>query len=83
MNKTDKMILLGVKLYRQKHYLCARIIHFFLRLFRQCDISVEADISDNVHFCHKGFGIVINPNCKIGGGHCDSTLRYIGRVISE
>lgn len=38
----------------------------FMRIYYQCDISFEADISDNVYFCHGGFGTVINPKAIIG-----------------
>ena len=39
-----------------------------MRIVCTCDIPFQADIDDSVHFNHNGFGIVINPLCKVGEG---------------
>ena len=80
MNKTNRIIHFGIRMNRKKHYFISKLIHGLLRLFRQCDISMSADIDDSVYFCHKAFGVIINPNCKIGGGHNYSTLCDFRRI---
>lgn len=38
-----------------------------LRWYYHCDIPPSLNLK-GVYFCHKGFGIVINPNATIGEG---------------
>lgn len=57
---------LGRKLYRSEHKKTAKLIRLYMRIVCTCDIPFEADIDDSVHFNHNGFGIVINPLCKVG-----------------
>ena len=38
-----------------------------MRVICHCDISSKTDLTD-VYLCHNGFGIVINPESKIGKG---------------
>lgn len=59
---------LGRKTYRSGHKKIAGLIRFYMRIVCNCDIPFEADIDDSVHFNHNGFGIVINPLCKVGEG---------------
>ena len=59
---------LGRKLYRSEHKKTAKLIRLYMRIVCTCDIPFEADIDDSVHFNHNGFGIVINPLCRVGEG---------------
>lgn len=38
-----------------------------MKLYYQCDILPETDISETTYFCHNAFGVVINPNAIIEG----------------
>lgn len=38
-----------------------------MRVYYHCDIPYTANVK-GVYFCHKGFGVVINPDAKIGSG---------------
>ncbi len=51
----------------------------FLRFYYCCDIPKEANI-EGVYFCHRGFGIVINPNAKIGEGTIIQHSVTIGEI---
>ena len=57
---------IGRKAYRHEHKKVAGLIRLYMRIVCTCDIPFQADIDDSVHFNHNGFGIVINPSCKIG-----------------
>ena len=57
---------IGRKAYRHGHKKAAGLIRLYMRIVCTCDIPFQADIDDSVHFNHNGFGIVINPSCKIG-----------------
>ena len=39
-----------------------------MRFYYHCDIPCKREIIEGVYFNHRGFGIVINPNSKIGEG---------------
>lgn len=56
----------------------AKLIYRYVRLVYHCDIPYSAGI-DGVYFCHKGFGIVINPNARIG----ENTVVQHGVSIGE
>jgi serine acetyltransferase len=42
-----------------------QIVTRFIRWYYHCDIPYSLDIS-GCYFCHKGFGVVINPRTIIG-----------------
>ena len=55
------------KLYSQNgHNLIARIYRFIIKVYYHCDIPFQTNIDPTVHFCHNAFGVVINPNARIG-----------------
>lgn len=43
----------------------AKALYRLIRWYYHCDIPYSVDVR-GVYFCHKGFGIVINPSAKIG-----------------
>lgn len=43
------------------------MLHRLIRFYYHCDIPYTLDLQ-GVYFNHKGFGIVINPNARIGYG---------------
>lgn len=50
-----------------------------IRVYYHCDIPIAVDIR-GVYFCHKGFGIVINPNAQIGEGTVIQHRVTIGEI---
>lgn len=66
MTKFQKLLVKGRKYTRCGNRIMSKMLKRFMRIYYQCDISFEADISDNVYFCHGGFGTVINPKAIIG-----------------
>ena len=64
------------KLYK----VSAIILNRFIRWYYHCDIPFTIDVS-GIYFCHKVFGVVINPRAKFGKGvviqHC-VTIGEIG-----
>lgn len=58
----------GKSFYLGKHYAIAKAIKALCRIYYHCDIPYEAQIDDDVYFCHNAFGVVINPTAKIRGG---------------
>lgn len=43
----------------------ATIIRHVMRIIYHCDIPLSKNIDKTVHFCHSGFGVVINPKAII------------------
>lgn len=43
-------------------------IYRLVSFYYHCDIPCKREIIDGVYFNHRGFGIVINPDCVIGEG---------------
>lgn len=72
MIKFEKFFYRARSHYLKGHCKRARFYSLLMRLIYQCDIPPSTDISENVYFCHNTFGVVINPNAKIGGviQHC-------------
>lgn len=64
----------GKSFYLKKHYAIAKVIKALCRIYYHCDIPYEAEIADDVYFCHNAFDVVINPTAKIGGGYYYSAL---------
>lgn len=50
-----------------------------IRWYYHCDIPFTAQI-DGVYFCHRGFGVVINPKVKIGKGTIIQHRCTIGEI---
>ena len=65
---TNVHSLLKFGRWAHKHHykLLTTVVRVYMRVVCTCDIPFEARISDTVHFNHNGFGIVINPRCRIG-----------------
>ena len=61
-------------------YVYMRFLTRLIRWYYHCDIPYTVDVS-GVYFCHKGFGVVINPRTVFGNGvvvqHC-VTIGEIG-----
>ncbi len=65
------------RLIQKQHFLSSRgggiykiinkLLPRLIRWYYHCDIPSSLNIK-GVYFCHRGFGIVINPNSKIGEG---------------
>lgn len=66
MTAFQKLLIKGRKHQTAGHRVRAKFIKKFMNIWYQCDIPLEADIDDSVYFCHAGFGVVINPNVRIG-----------------
>ena len=66
MTTFQKVLIKGRRNLKAGHRFREKIIKKFMNLWYQCDIPLEADIDDSVYFCHAGFGVVINPNVRIG-----------------
>lgn len=60
----------GKSLYKKNHVILAKIYRMICKVVFSCDIPFQTDIDETVHFCHNGFGIVVNPNTIIRGGVC-------------
>lgn len=56
----------------------SRVGYHIIRIVYHCDIPPSLNI-ENVYFCHKGFGIVINAKTVIGSG----TVIQHGVTIGE
>lgn len=76
MNRFNRLIHIPYKLYKMKwggvilNKLRKILIQVLIRLIRwyyHCDIPYSIDVS-GCYFCHKGFGVVINPRVKCGQG---------------
>lgn len=57
-------------LYRLKLRLLAKIVSRVGRLIYACEIPYTAEIARDVRFAHRGLGVVIGHDTKIGPG-CD------------
>lgn len=69
MNRFNRLILKEFILYQRggiSKILC-KILNRLIRWYYHCDIPYSLNLN-NVYFCHKGFGVVINPNAYIGEG---------------
>lgn len=66
MTRFQLLLKKGRKYIKCGNKIMAKIRKRFMRIYYQCNTSFEADISDNVYFCHGGFGTVINPKAIIG-----------------
>lgn len=66
--KFVKLYHKGKNLYKKGHKASAKLVKAFCKICFHCDIPYEADIDDDVYFCHNAFGVVINPTAKICGG---------------
>ena len=56
----------GKRLFKSSHRLIAKIIKILCRIYFHCDIPYEAEIDEDVYFCHNAFSVVINPNVIVG-----------------
>lgn len=65
-NNVHSLYRMGCRASRHGHKRIAGLLRLYLRVVCTCDIPFEADIDDSVHFNHNGFGIVVNPSCRIG-----------------
>lgn len=75
MNGFHRMLHRGQFHRKKGHKIRAAIYARIIRGIYQNDISLKADTDDDVWFCHKGFGVVINPAAIVLGGgttvqHC-------------
>lgn len=77
MEGFNQLYRYGKKLYR-KHKKLAKFYQALLRIIYQCDISLNANIAEDVYFCHEGFGIVINSKARIRNGCCIQNGVVIG-----
>lgn len=66
--KFEKVFHKGRVHYLRGHKIRSRLYNVFCRLYFHCDIPVATQIAKTAYFCHNAFGVVINPNTKIGGG---------------
>ena len=78
MNRFNRLIRCPNKIYRAKfcrgcviinklRVLSIALISRAIRWYYHCDIPYTVDVS-GVYFCHKGFGVVINPQAQFGQG---------------
>lgn len=56
-----------------------KLLGRMIRWYYHCDIPYSAGI-DGVYFCHKGFGVVINPKTQIGRGTVIQHRVTIGEI---
>ena len=66
--RLNRLLRLGRWAYQRRLRFLYRLLRFVMRCVFCCDIPFSDGIDSTVHFNHNGFGIVINPLCKIGGG---------------
>ena len=75
MNRFNRLIQKDYTLYMGGviSHVFLRVFYRLIKLYYHCDIPYSLNLN-GVYFCHGGFGIVINPNAKIGEGtyiqHC-------------
>lgn len=68
MNRFNRLINKPYKLHKRGGKLRniqIRVLTRFIRWYYHCDIPCTVDVS-GVYFCHKGFGVVINPKVVLG-----------------
>lgn len=61
-----------------KHKKLAKFYQTLLRTIYQCDIPLNANIAEDVYFCHDGFGTVISSWARIKSGCCIQNGVLIG-----
>lgn len=76
MNRFNRIIHYPYRIFQMgggKLKIISILLHRLIRFYYHCDIPYSLDLQ-GVYFNHKGFGIVINPDAKIGKGtniqHC-------------
>ena len=70
---------IGHRLLLNNHKLLAKIISLFKRLIFSCnDIPITAEIGEGTQFPHRGIGVIIHGNAKIGKGCKIETNVVIG-----
>lgn len=79
MNWFQKLYRRGRHHYKNNHQIRTKIYQCLLRILFQSDVSLKADISDDVYFCHEGFGTGVHPMSRIGSG----TTVYHGVTIGQ
>lgn len=70
MNRFNRIVQFRYKMYcggGKIGHIIIRIIESIIRWYYHCQIPYTLDLR-GVYFCHNGFGIIINPNAKIGKG---------------
>ena len=57
------------RLYQRGGYflIFAKLLYRYIRIVYSADLPYQLDL-DGVYLCHNGFGIVVNPEAKIGQG---------------
>ncbi len=57
------------RLYQRDGYflIFAKLLYRYIRIVYSADLPYQLDL-EGVYLCHNGFGIVINPEAKIGNG---------------
>ena len=87
MNRFNKIVHLPYKLYtidwggifiRRIARFCASFLTRLIRWYYHCDIPYSLDVR-GCYFCHKGFGVVINPRTILG----NSVVIQHGVTIGE
>lgn len=76
MIKYDNFLHRGQKHYRKGHKVRSKLYYFCGKIFFQCDIPMNTQIDESVHFNHNAFGVVINPRAKIRGGRYTTLCNY-------
>ncbi|WP_448789145.1 serine O-acetyltransferase [Bacteroides graminisolvens] len=69
MNRFNRLVQKQYSLFRLGPIglIASQLLYRLIRWYYHCDIPYTLNIK-GVYFCHKGFGIVINGNSKIGKG---------------
>ena len=62
-----KLLKIQWKLYDKGCVGLRKFLNRFICLFYHCDIPYSINF-EKINLCHRGFGIVINPNASIGEG---------------
>lgn len=79
MNRFNRIIQFQNRLGRGRYYVICKVLVRLIRWYYHCDIPYTANVK-GVYFCHKGFGVVINPKARIGEGTVIQHRVTIGEI---
>lgn len=62
----DRTLRVIYRMNRSQWNFVRKFWHLWLRVIYSCDIMPGMSIGNDVHFAHRGLGVVINPGVVIG-----------------
>lgn len=79
----QKIFHIGNRFYKNNYKILSKLCRVWCKIVYQCDIPMNANISEDVYFCHNAFGVVINPNSFVGGGTTIQHSVTIGEIDTD